>query len=60
MDNTIFLSKQTIETLIIKDGDYRYMAECTFVKNGKKQIWRYASFFNKNTRKIEREYGRVL
>ena len=60
MDKTIFLSKQTTETLIVKDGDYRYTAECIFIKNGKKQVWRYASFFNKDSPKIETEYKRVL
>jgi hypothetical protein len=47
--DALFLSKQITETLVIKDGEYRYIAQCVFTKNGKKQIWEYTSINNKRT-----------
>ena len=42
----MFISKQVGETLVMKKDVYSYHAECIFVKNGKKQIWRYSSYYD--------------
>ena len=60
MDNSHskFISKQVSETLVIKKNIYRYQAECIFVKNGVKQIWRYISLCDGKDN--QREYKQIL
>ena len=56
---TLFLSKNIHEVLVIKDNEYSYIAECTFTKNGNKQIWRYTSSCD-GKKNIKREYKRIF
>ena len=53
-----FYLKQTTESCIIKSDWYSYISECSFTKNGKKQIWRYESFCNKT--KCTNLFKRIL
>ena len=57
----MFLSKQTNEILCIsKDGnDYFYAAECIFVKNGEKQIWRYEASRKLDTKEENIQFSRI-
>lgn len=54
----MFISRQVSETLVMKKDVYSYHAECIFVKNGKKQIWRYSSYYD--GKDIQREYKQIL
>ena len=55
----MFSSKQTNEILrISKDGnDYFYAAECVFVKNGEKQIWRYEASRKLDTKEANIQFS---
>ena len=53
----MFSSKQVTETAVMKMNEYRYDAECVFIKNGIKQVWRYSSYYD--GKQHEREYKRI-
>ena len=55
----MFLSKQVHEVIVMRKNEYRYIAECIFIKDGKKQIWRYTSFLNEDN-KIERQLKKLV
>jgi len=55
----MFINKQVTESIIMKKNDYRYIAECIFVKNGVKQVWRYTSIYDEKTNDVIREYKRI-
>ena len=54
----MFISKQVSENACYEKDVYSYQAECIFVKNGKKQIWRYSSYYD--GKDIQREYKQIL
>lgn len=56
---TLFFSKNIHEVLVIKDNEYSYIAECTIIRNGNKQIWRYTSSCD-DKKNIKREYKRIF
>ena len=43
MSESLFLSRNIQEVCIIKDGNYSFIADIIFIRNGKKQMWRYTS-----------------